>query len=77
MELVSDRSSMSFGFSIASSGVLLRECGVVLALIGDMNPSGDDKMKVGFGRSDRDSSFDLLPFKTGESDTTDLLVYIL
>jgi hypothetical protein len=34
-------------------------------------------MNVGFGRRDLDSSFELGPFKTGESDTTDLPVDIL
>jgi hypothetical protein len=77
MEFVSDRSSMSFGCNIASSGVLLRECGVVMALICGMNPSGDGEMKVGLDRRDLDSILDLRSPKTCESDTTDLLVDIL
>lgn len=76
MEFVSDRSSMSCGCSIASSVVLLRECGVVLALICDMNPSEDGEMNVGLGLRDLDSGFGLR-FKTCESDSTDLLVDIL
>jgi hypothetical protein len=73
MEFVSEESSMS-----SYGGGLVRECGVVvLALICDKNPSGDGEMKVGFGRRDLDSNFEVGPVKTGESDTTDLLVDIL
>jgi hypothetical protein len=76
IELVSDTSSMSFGCSIASFGGLLRECGVVLALICDMKSAEDGEMNVGFGLRDLDSSFGFR-CKTCESDSTDLLVDIL